>query len=140
MLFEDRLFDEWLDSEAKKAIDKFRNNEELSIEDKMILTLKAQTNHFAHLDIELKDDIKKLDEKIEKYQKENIKKFEKIDEKFEKIDQEFKNMHKEFRKEFNRLYSAINSQTWKMIGAIGLIAIFIKIADNLPQIIEFFKN
>jgi len=182
MLFEDKLFDDWLDSEAKKAIDKFRNNEQLTIEDKMMLTLKAQTNHFIHLDVELREDIKnldlkfskeieRLDEKIEKYQEENIKRFEQIDRRFEQIDKRFEQIDRRFEqidkrfeqidkrfeqidekfekidekfekihKDMNRLYSAINSQTWKMIGAIGLIVVFIKVADNLPQLIEFFRG
>jgi len=153
-MFDNDLFDRWLDSESRKALEKFENNENLSIEDKMILTLKAQTNHFEHLDIELREDMRRLDEKFErkfdemdsKFERkfdEVYERFEKIDERFEKIDDRFEKIDKKFEdmhKEFNRLYSAINSQTWKMISAIGLIAVFIKIADNLPAIIEFFKS
>ena len=143
MLFEDSMFDEWLDSEAKRVYERFKNSEVLTPEDKIILVLKSQSNHFHHLDIELREKIdilkKDIDQKFEKIDE----KFEKIDEKFEKIDQKFEKIDQKFEKineQFVKLHSAINMQTWKMIGAIGLIAVFIKLADNLPLIIEFFKK
>jgi len=144
------MFDEWLDSEAKRVYEKFKNSEVLTPEDKIILVLKSQSNHFHHLDIELREKIdilkKDIDQKFEKIDEKFEKideKFEKIDEKFEKIDQKFEKIDQKFEKineQFVKLHSAINMQTWKMIGAIGLIAVFIKLADNLPLIIEFFKK
>jgi len=143
MLFEDSMFDDWLDSEAKRVYEKFKTGDNLTSEDKTILVLKSQANHFHHLDIELKgqlDDFKKdVDQKFEKIDQ----KFEKIDQKFEKIDQKFEKIDQKFEKineQLIKMHNAINMQTWKMIGAIGLIAVFIKLADNLPLIIEFFKK
>jgi len=143
MLFEDSMFDEWLDSEAKRVYKKFKEDEQLTTEDKMILMLKSQSNHFYHLDIELREKIDNfkldVDQKFEKIDQ----KFEKIDQKFEKIDQKFEKIDQKFEKineQLIKLNGAINAQTWKMIGAIGLIAVFIKLADNLPLIIEFLKK
>jgi len=57
-MFNDDVFDQWLDDESRKVLEKLKEKDTtLSVEDKMILTLKAQTNHFAHLDIELRESI-----------------------------------------------------------------------------------
>jgi uncharacterized coiled-coil DUF342 family protein len=117
-MFQDDIFDEWLDSESKSVLKKFKTNEPLTIEDKMVLTLKAQTNHFAHLDVELRKDIKDLDEKTDK-------RFEQVDKRFEEISKEIKN-----------IYQAINNQTWKMLGGVGLIVILGKIIDDLPILLK----
>jgi len=134
------MFDRWLDSEANKALEKFKNNENLSIEDKMILTLKAQTNHFTHLDQDIKDRVINLEtdmnQRFERLETDMNQRFEKVDERFEKVDNELK----EIRKELSKIYSAINNQTWKMLGGLGLLAVFIKLVDNLPAIIQFFQK
>ena len=157
MLFEDSMFDEWLDSEAKRVYEKFKGDEALTPEDKIVLVLKSQSNHFHHLDIELREKIdalkKDMDQKFEDIDKrfekidqkfEDIdKRFEKIDERFEKIDERFEKIDEKFaniNEQFVKLHSTINMQTWKMIGAIGLIAVFIKLADSLPFIMEFIKS
>ena len=184
-MFQDDIFDEWLESESKSVLHKFKTNEPLSIEDKMILTLKAQTNHFHHLDQDIRKDIADLDNKtmtaiadldnktmtaiadldnktmtaiadldnktmnaiadldnktmnaiadldnktmtaIAESRKDNNEKFEKIDEKFEVLGNEIKN-----------IYKAINNQTWKMLGSIGLIVVLSKLAESVPFLIKF---
>ncbi len=144
-MFQDDIFDEWLDNESQQVLGKFKSNEKLSIEDKMILTLKAQTNHFHHLDEDIRKDIAKINKDIAKLdsrtmtaiaeldnktmtaiselRKDSDKKFEQTDKRFEQMSQEIKH-----------IYQAINSQTWKMIGAIGLIVVFSKLAESLPLI------
>jgi uncharacterized coiled-coil DUF342 family protein len=124
-MFQDDIFDEWLDSESKSVLKKFKTNEPLTAEDKMILTLKAQTNHFAHLDVELRKDIKDLDSKTDK-------RFEQVDKRFEQVDKRFEEMNNEIKK----IYQAINNQTWKMLGGVGLIVILGKIIDDLPILLK----
>jgi flagellar capping protein FliD len=124
-MFQDDIFDEWLDSESKSVLKKFKTNEPLTVEDKMILTLKAQTNHFAHLDVELRKDIKDLDSKTDK-------RFEQVDKRFEQVDKRFEEMNNEIKK----IYQAINNQTWKMLGGVGLIVILGKIIDDLPILLK----
>jgi archaellum component FlaC len=131
-MFQDDIFDEWLDSESKSVLKKFKTNEPLTIEDKMVLTLKAQTNHFAHLDVELRKDIKDLDEKTDKRFEQVDKRFEQVDKRFEQVDKRFE----EISKEIKNIYQAINNQTWKMLGGVGLIVILGKIIDDLPILLK----
>ncbi len=143
-MFKDDIFDEWLDSESKRVLEKFKQNEQLSIEDKMILTLKAQTNHFAHLDIEIREEIEKSrklsSEEIKAFRDEQNKKWDeqnkkwdeqnkKWDEQNKKWDENQKEL-KDIRNEMNKIYQSINNQTWKMIGAVGLIVILGKLIDS----------
>ena len=52
------------------------------------------------------------------------------DKRFEQVDKRFEQLSGEIRE----IYKAINSQTWKMIGAIGLIVVLSKLVDDLPSI------
>ena len=126
-MFQDDIFEKWLDSESKSVLTKFQTNEPLTVEDKMILTLKAQTNHFYHLDQDIRKDISELDKKtmtaISELKTDSDKRFEQVDKRFEQLSGEIR-----------EIYKAINSQTWKMIGAIGLIVVLSKLVDDLPSI------
>ena len=92
-MFDDKVFDGWLDEQAKKAMDKIANSEAISPEQVTILILKAQTNHFAHLDIELREDMKSMNERLSaemKTLREDMnKRFEQVDKRFEQVDKRF---------------------------------------------------
>ncbi len=186
MIFEDDFFDEWLNEEVRRVQGKIKSSLPLDADDKVILILKAQVNHFHHLDVELRDDIRvfredmharmeqidrrfeqvdrhleQVDKHLEQVDKhleqvdrrleqadqrfEQIdKRFEQIDKRFEQIDKRFEQMDKRFEQmdrrfeqtqdELRRLYQAINTQTWKMIGALGLIVILARLAGGLQPI------
>ena len=65
-------------------------------EEMMVLVLKAQTNHFAHLDIELREEMKGLREDMDKrfdfMREEMSKRFEQVDKRFEQFDKRFETL------------------------------------------------
>jgi len=65
-------------------------------EEMMVLVLKAQTNHFAHLDIELREEMKGLREDLDKrfdlIREEMNKRFEQVDKRFEQFDKRFETL------------------------------------------------
>ena len=77
-MFDDKFFDNWLDSQAQKVMEQVANGQSISPEQMMILLLKAQTNHFAHLDIDLRNEMKLLREDMDK-------RFEQVDRRFEQL-------------------------------------------------------
>ncbi len=81
-MFDDKFFEDWLDSQAQKVMEKVANGEGIAPEQMMILMLKAQTNHFAHLDIDLRNEMVLLREDMDK-------RFEQIDKRFEQVDKRF---------------------------------------------------
>jgi hypothetical protein len=62
-MFENDVFDTWLDNKSKEIILKL-DKEKLSSDEMIILMLKAQTNHFAHLDLDLRSDMQALNVKL----------------------------------------------------------------------------
>jgi exonuclease VII large subunit len=100
MMFDDKFFDNWLDNQAQKVMEQVANGERISPDQMMILLLKAQTNHFAHLDIDLRNEMKLLredmdkrfeqvDRRFEQMQVETAKRFEQVDKRFEQVDKRF---------------------------------------------------
>ena len=77
-MFDDKFFDNWLDSQAQKVMEQVANGQSISPEQMMILLLKAQTNHFAHLDIDLRNEMKLLREDMDK-------RFEQVDRRFDQL-------------------------------------------------------
>ncbi|MFI3181236.1 MAG: hypothetical protein QX193_07215, partial [Methylococcales bacterium] len=75
-MFDDKFFDDWLDSQAQKVMEKVASGEGIAPEQMMILMLKAQTNHFAHLDVDLRNEMILLREDMDK-------RFEQVDKRFE---------------------------------------------------------
>ncbi len=99
-MFDDKFFEQWLDNQAQKVMELVVNGQSISPEQMMVLVLKAQTNHFAHLDIELREDIQALDNRLSKemqsmnerlgkemqdLRKDMDKRFEQVDKRFEML-------------------------------------------------------
>lgn len=83
-MFENQLFDHWLQQKSQEILSKM-DKEKISTEDMLILTLKAQTNHFHHMDIEFRDEFKKIDLKFNDVHRKFDHLESKIDKKFERM-------------------------------------------------------
>jgi len=88
-MFDDKFFDDWLDTQAQKVMEKVASGEGIAPEQMMILMLKAQTNHFAHLDVDLRNEMillrEDMDKRFEQAQVETAKRFEQVDKRFEQL-------------------------------------------------------
>jgi len=84
-------------------MEKVATGEGIGPEQMMILMLKAQTNHFAHLDVDLRNEMKLLredmdkrfeqvDKRFEQIQIESAKRFEQVDKRFEQVDKRFEQL------------------------------------------------
>ena len=114
-MFDNSMFEQWLDTKAKEIISQMGDGKSLSTEEMMILVLKAQSNHFEHLDVELKNDMKTLREDMTRdmlqlredmtndmktlredmtrdmatLRKDMDRRFEQVDKRFEQVDKRF---------------------------------------------------
>ncbi|MDP2902892.1 MAG: hypothetical protein Q8N96_07250 [Methylovulum sp.] len=96
-MFDDKFFEDWLDNQAQKVMEQVAGGQSILPEQMMILVLKAQTNHFAHLDIELREDIQTLDKRLsgemqnmnERLSKEMQELRKDMDKRFEQVDKRF---------------------------------------------------
>jgi len=110
-MFDDKFFEQWLDNQAQRVMNLVGDGKAISPEEMMVLVLKAQTNHFAHLDIELREEIQGLREDMDKrfdlmreemdkrfdlMREEMSKRFEQVDKRFEQVDKRFEQAEKRF--------------------------------------------
>jgi hypothetical protein len=73
VMFGNELFDHWLSQKSLEILSKVEK-EKITTEEMLVLTLKAQTNHFHHMDEEFRGEFKKIDER-----------FQKVDQRFERL-------------------------------------------------------
>ncbi|MEI6145637.1 MAG: hypothetical protein WCP66_04385 [Methylococcales bacterium] len=122
-MFDDKFFDDWLNSQAQKVMEQVAGGQNITSDQMMILMLKAQTNHFAHLDVDLRTEMRALhedmDRRFEQMQIETVKRFEQVDKRFEQmqietvkrfeqVDKRFEQMQIETTKRFDQLTSRMD--------------------------------
>jgi thymidylate synthase len=129
-MFDDKFFDDWLDNQAQKVMEKVASGEGIAPEQMMILMLKAQTNHFAHLDVDLRNEMVLLRGDMGKRFEQVEKRFEQIDKRFEQVDKRFEQMQVETAKRFEQLTSRIDHfMIWSFATTVsvgGMIVAAIK--------------
>jgi predicted nucleic acid-binding Zn-ribbon protein len=147
-MFENDVFDTWLDAKSKEIILKL-DKEKLTSEEMIILMLKAQTNHFAHLDIDLRHEMsalnkdlrhemselnkelrhemselnKELRQEMIDLRRDMDKRFEQVDKRFEQVDKRFEQVDKRFEALTTRIdrFMIWSFATTLAIGA-GIVA------------------
>ncbi len=72
-VFGNEFFDQWLNQKSNEILAKVEK-EKISNEDMLILSLKAQVNHFHHMDIEFRGEFQKIEQR-----------FEQVDKRFERL-------------------------------------------------------
>ncbi|MBF0353448.1 MAG: hypothetical protein HQM11_20645 [SAR324 cluster bacterium] len=145
-MFNDNIFEQWLDNQANLLITKIGDGVGLSSEEMMILVLKAQSNHFHHLDQELREEIQLVREEIHeesKRSREEIheeskrsredfrqeiqlvredmdRRFEQVDKRFEQVDKRFEQIDKRFEQVDKRFDALIARMDRFMLWSLGL--------------------
>ena len=98
-MFDDELFEDWLDKKTTAIFSKL-GEEALSSDEMILLVLKAQTNHFEHLDKDLRTEMaalnKELREEMILLRKDMDKRFEQVDKRFEQVNSRFEQIDKRF--------------------------------------------
>ena len=98
-MFDDQLFEDWLDKKTKAIFLKL-GDEAISSDEMILLVLKAQTNHFEHLDKDLRTEMsalnKELREEMILLRQDMDKRFEQVDRRFEQVDKRFEQVDKRF--------------------------------------------
>jgi hypothetical protein len=77
IVFDDILFDSWLTKKSDEILSKV-DREKISTEEMLVLILKAQTNHFYHMDVEFRQEFKKIDERFDKFSSNVDNRFDKV--------------------------------------------------------------
>lgn len=113
-MFDDKFFEDWLDTQAQKVMEKVASGEGIAPEQMMILMLKAQTNHFAHLDVDLRNEMILLREDMDK--------------RFEQVDKRFEQAQVETAKRFEQLTSRIDHfMIWSFATTVSVGGIVVAV-------------
>ena len=121
-MFDAKFFDDWLDTQAQKVMEQVASGQSISSDQMMILMLKAQTNHFAHLDVDLRSEMRALREDMDK-------RFEQVDKRFEQMQVEAVKRFEQVDKRFDQLTSRMDHfMIWSFattltVGGIVIAAI-----------------
>ena len=91
-MFDNNMFEEWLDKKAAEVFEKVGRGESIRSEEMMILVLKAQANHFMHLDTDLRREMKDLREDTKELREDMNRRFAAVDKRFEAMDKRFNSM------------------------------------------------
>ena len=153
-MFDDKFFDDWLDGQAQKVMEKVASGEGIAPEQMMILMLKAQTNHFAHLDVDLRSDMQNLDSRLSsemrkmnerlsgemrELREDMDKRFEQVDKRFEQVDKRFEQMHTETTKRFEQVDKRFEQLTSRIDHfMIWSFATTISVGGIIIAAIKFF--
>nr|VFK22271.1 MAG: hypothetical protein BECKMB1821G_GA0114241_1001119 [Candidatus Kentron sp. MB]VFK32661.1 MAG: hypothetical protein BECKMB1821I_GA0114274_103539 [Candidatus Kentron sp. MB]VFK76019.1 MAG: hypothetical protein BECKMB1821H_GA0114242_103838 [Candidatus Kentron sp. MB] len=102
-MFDNDIFEKWLGAKSQEIVEKMGRGEPLLTEEMMVLVLKAQSNHFYHLDKDLRNEMKMLREDMGKRFESVDKRFENVDKRFESVDKRFESMDKRFEQVIRRI-------------------------------------
>ena len=69
-MFDDNMFEKWLNEKAGEVFDKVGREEAIRPDEMIILVLKAQVNHFTHLDTDLRKNMRDLREDMNELRRE----------------------------------------------------------------------
>lgn len=65
VVFDNLVFDSWLTKKSEEILYKV-DREKITTEEMLILILKAQTNHFHHMDVEFREEFRKIHTRIDR--------------------------------------------------------------------------
>lgn len=90
IVFNNEIFDSWLNKKSDEILSKV-DREKISTEEMIVLVLKAQTNHFHHMDVDMKKGLSDIDLKFTsnflEIDQKFTSKFEQADRRVERIEQ-----------------------------------------------------
>ncbi len=86
IVFDNYVFDSWLNKKSDEILSKV-DKSTISTEEMLTLILKAQTNHFHHMDVEFREEFKRIDERFVTMNSKMDVRFETVN---TKIDDKFK--------------------------------------------------
>ncbi len=119
-MFENDVFENWLDKKANELVVKIGDGQSLNAEEMVILVLKAQANHFAHLDQDLRQEMLSLRQDMDRRFEQVDQRFEQVNKRFEQVDKRFEQVDKRFEQVDKRFDALIARMDRFMIWSLGL--------------------
>ena len=113
-MLDNKHFEEWLDQMADKVMKKVDSKEPVTSDDMLVIVLKSQSNHFSHLDTDLRSEMKNLREDMnERFQfsHEEMKNLrEDMEKRFAESREDMEKRFVESREDMNRRFEAVDKR------------------------------
>jgi len=116
-VFNNQIFENWLDKKSDEILSKV-DREKISNEELIILILKARTNHFDHMDEEIKSDLKTVDQKINSLDKS----IDGLDKRIDRLDKRIDGFDKRIDGLDKRIDGLDKKMDSRFMWTIGLMA------------------
>lgn len=97
-VFDNEAFDVWLSVKSQEILSKV-DRETITTEEMIILVLKAQTNHFHHMDQDFRGEFGRVNNQFEEVQEQ----FKEIKNEFKEVRSEIKDQSREMNDRFDRM-------------------------------------
>lgn len=113
-VFNNQIFDSWLTRMSEEILSKV-NREKITTEEMIILILKAQTNHFHHMDSDMNDNISELRTELKT--------------EIAEVKEDMKSLRDEVKADFHKLDAKMDSRfMWSMGITITLsLGLYLKL-------------
>ena len=142
MNFENKILEAWLDDQTQLVMKKVTSGEGLEPTDMMVLVLKIQTNHVAHMEqdlrqemVDLRQDMNKRFEQVDKRLDQVDKHLEQVDKRLDQVDKSFEQVDKRFEqvdKNMNAMIGRIdNFMKWSFGTTIAVGALVVAVLQYL---------
>ena len=149
MNFENKILEAWLDDQTQLVMKKVTSGEGLESADMMVLVLKIQTNHVAHMEQDLRQEMvdlrqemnRRLDqvdkhlEQVDKHLDQVDKRLDQVDKRLDQVDKHFEQVDKRFEqvdKNMNAMIGRIdNFMKWSFGTTIAVGALVVAVLQYL---------
>ena len=131
MNFENKILEAWLDDQTQLVMKKVTSGEGLESADMMVLVLKIQTNHVAHMEQDLRQEMvdlrqemnRRLDqvdkhlEQVDKHLDQVDKRLDQVDKRLDQVDKRLDQVDKHFE-QVDKRFEQVDKNMNAMIGRI----------------------
>lgn len=98
-VFNNEVFETWLNTKSQEILSKV-DRDRITTEEMIVLVLKAQTNHFHHMDQDFRKEFSRIDLQFKEVQNQ----FKEVHELIKGVDRRFEAMERKIDDRFDRLY------------------------------------
>ena len=136
MNFENKILEAWLDDQTQLVMKKVTSGEGLEPTDMMVLVLKIQTNHVAHMEqdlrqemVDLRQEMKESREDMNRRLDQVDKRLDQVDKRLDQVDKRLDQVDKNFEqvdKRFDQVDKRFEQVDKNMNAMIGRIDNFMK--------------
>ena len=128
MNFENKILEAWFDEQTQLVMKKVTSGEGLEPTDMMVLVLKIQTNHVAHMEQDLRQEMVDLREDMNRRFEQVDKRFERVDARFEQVDKRLEQVDKNMNAMIGRID---NFMKWSFGTTIAVGALVVAVLQYL---------